>query len=130
MKPAIVILSTLIKEIIVVAFILWVLPMLGVRLPLGVTIGILVAIAAWAALTYRPIKQVMDKKAFSPTEEMLGRRGTAITRLAPKGLVRIDGETWEAFSSNAAIAAGDEVTVLEINGLKLTVQKEEQKTLS
>ncbi|MFC2059199.1 NfeD family protein [Chloroflexota bacterium] len=125
MKPVIALLSTLIKEALVVVVILWVLPLLGIRLPLGVTIGILIVVAAWAVFTYRPIKRVMEKEAFSPTEEMLGRKGTALTKLAPKGLVRIGGETWEAFSSNADIAAGDKVTVLRIDGLKLTVQKEE-----
>ncbi|MFC1974159.1 NfeD family protein [Chloroflexota bacterium] len=124
MKPVIALLSTLIKEAILVAVLLWLLPLLGVRLPLGVIIGILITIAVWAMLTYRPIKRVMEKKALSPTEEMVGRRGTALTEMAPKGLVRIEGETWEAVSSNADIAAGDEISVLQVNGLKLTVQKE------
>jgi len=114
MKPVIALLSTLIKEAILVAVLLWLLPLLGVRLPLGVIIGILITIAVWAMLTYRPIKRVMEKKALSPTEE----------KMAPKGLVRIEGETWEAVSSNADIAAGDEISVLQVDGLKLTVQKE------
>ena len=84
MKPVIALLSTLIKEAILVAVLLWRLPLLGVRLPLGVIIGILITIAVWAMLTYSPIKRVMEKKALSPTEEMVGRRGTALTKMAPK----------------------------------------------
>ena len=37
--------------------------------------------------------------------------------------MEIEGETWGALSSNEVIEVGDNVTVVEVNGLKLTVRK-------
>ena len=128
MKTVLVFLVTLIDEAIVVVVILWLLPHLGIKLPVGVTVGLMVALAAWAVLTYRAIRRVVEIRALSPAEAMVGRRGTALSQLAPNGVVRIRGEIWKAMSSNGVIAAGDEVTVLRIDGLKLTVRREEQET--
>jgi membrane-bound ClpP family serine protease len=64
----------------------------------------------------------------SPTEAMVGMRGTALTRLTPKGMVRIQGEIWEAASSNGVIEAGSEVIVLRTEGLEITVRKAERET--
>jgi membrane protein implicated in regulation of membrane protease activity len=127
-KTVIVLLVTLIDEAVVVLVLLWVLPHLGIKLPFGLKVGILVALAAWAALTYRPIKRVLEKEVPSPAGAMVGMRGTALTQLAPNGQVRIQGEVWQAVSSNGVVAPGEEISVLRIEGLRLTVRKEEQKT--
>jgi membrane protein implicated in regulation of membrane protease activity len=78
------ILGTLIDEIVLAVLLLWLLPQLGIRLPLEVTIGILAALAVWSALIYRPIRRAIKKEAPSPKQAMVGNRGTALTELAPK----------------------------------------------
>jgi membrane-bound serine protease (ClpP class) len=122
--PVLAVLVTLVDEIVLAAFLLWLLPQLGIKLPLGFTIGILAVLAVSSALIYRPIKRAMKKKATTGVQTMVGKRGTAVTKLATKGLVEIEGETWGALSSNKeVIEIGDNVTVLEVSGLKLTVRK-------
>jgi membrane-bound ClpP family serine protease len=122
------VLNTLFKEAILVVLLLWLLPQMGIRLPLWLIVAVLAAPVAWAALTYKSIRRVLRKKAPSPTEAMVGMRGTALTRLAPKGMVRIQGEIWEAASSNGFIEAGSEVIVLRTEGLEITVRKAERET--
>jgi membrane protein implicated in regulation of membrane protease activity len=55
---------------------------------------------------------------FSP----VGHGGVAIGELAPRGLVRVRGETWQAFAADAPIPAGSPVRVTGRDGLILRVE--------
>jgi membrane-bound serine protease (ClpP class) len=52
---------------------------------------------------------------------MIGRRAQAVERLAPDGLVRIDGELWRAVSESPA-EVGAEVEITRVDGLTLRVR--------
>jgi membrane protein implicated in regulation of membrane protease activity len=51
---------------------------------------------------------------------IVGRRGVAVTDVAPNGLVRVGGELWQAHSDEQ-IPEGSEITVRDIQGLQLRV---------
>ncbi|WDT74484.1 MAG: nodulation protein NfeD [Candidatus Manganitrophus sp.] len=55
-------------------------------------------------------------------EGMVGELGVAIADLAPRGMVRVHGEIWQA-EGDEPIAKGEEVAVTEVIGLKLRVRK-------
>ena len=122
------VLGTLIKIGILALVLLWLLPHVGLEVPLEITAGILAALVIWSVLTYKPIRRVLKARAPSPAEAMIGRKGTAVTELAPRGTVRIHGELWQAISENdEVICPGEEVTVVGIGGLKLTVRKQQHR---
>jgi membrane protein implicated in regulation of membrane protease activity len=53
---------------------------------------------------------------------MLGRVGTVITELAPRGVVRLGDGNWTAESDNdTVIPVGGKIIVIGINDLILTV---------
>lgn len=56
-----------------------------------------------------------------PRPPLVGARGRAIERLAPRGYVRIEGELWRAETDGPVIDAGTEVIVREAHGLTLRV---------
>ena len=53
--------------------------------------------------------------------ELVGRRGTAATILAPSGLVEVDGRQFQAASRSGYIARGAPVVVVAVDALKVTV---------
>jgi membrane-bound serine protease (ClpP class) len=53
---------------------------------------------------------------------MVGERGVVYTRLNPEGQVFVHGEYWQAVS-DAPIAKGETVEVLEVVDLKLRVRR-------
>ncbi len=58
---------------------------------------------------------------------MVGQSGVATTDIAPKGEVRVAGEKWTAVAdTEETISEGDEVTVLETEGVILKVFKAPQ----
>jgi membrane protein implicated in regulation of membrane protease activity len=53
---------------------------------------------------------------------LIGRRAVAVSRIAPTGQVRVDGELWSAVST-AEIEPGEPVYIREVEGLLLTVAR-------
>lgn len=121
------ILSTLLEEIALAAFILWGLPQLGIRLPLGVLIALMAVLAAFAVITYRLGSRALKKKPVVGLPDMVGSQGKVVSPLDLEGLVRIKGELWKSKSVGRRIEAGEEVTVVGQEGLKLIVRREKPK---
>lgn len=107
-----------------VALVLWVL---HEWMELDVRVA-LVLLGLWVVkdlALYRPMRRFyVDQPAAG---RMIGERGTAVTRLAPAGLVRVHGELWQAHTPDAAAAIpeGASVIVRDIQGLVLAVEAEE-----
>lgn len=55
--------------------------------------------------------------------DILGKEGIALTRLNPSGRVRIDGQSYQAQSSDGYIEAGHSVRVSSQDNFKLIIQK-------
>ena len=55
-------------------------------------------------------------------DAFVGASATAVTALAPRGQVRIQGETWAAVADGEAAAPGDTVTVVGVDADGLTLK--------
>jgi membrane-bound serine protease (ClpP class) len=60
------------------------------------------------------------RRASVGPETLVGRRAVAVTALAPRGQVRLEGELWAAVSDEP-VESGDEVVVERVEGLTLVV---------
>ena len=115
--------STLLEEAALVAVVLWGLPQLDIHIPLP---GLIVMMVAWGAISviiYRMGSHALKRKPVTGLPTMVGSRGKVVSPLAPKGVVRIKNELWEATSAGRKIKAGEEVTVMGQDGLRLVVRK-------
>lgn len=65
-----------------------------------------------------------DSKTKDAAHSMIGKEGIAQERLNPSGYVRIGSELWMAdvTDNHSYIEEGESVTVIHIDGLKLTVE--------
>ncbi len=117
------IVSSLLEEAALAVVVLWGLPQVGVEIPLAVLVVLMLALAAYNVATYRMGSRALARKPVAGLPTMVGTRGTVVSPLAPKGLVRIKDELWEAVSSGADIGVGEEVIVVAQDGLRLTVRR-------
>ncbi|MFH1031484.1 MAG: NfeD family protein [Chloroflexota bacterium] len=114
--------TTLLEEVALVAVVLWVLPKMGIRIPL---LGLGVLVILWLALsvfTFIVGNRALLRKPLSITD-MTGSKGKVVSTLTPEGMVRIQGECWIARASGENIDAGAEIVVVKQDGLKLIVEK-------
>jgi len=56
-------------------------------------------------------------------EDLVGRTAVVEVPLNPKGVVLVEGERWTAVLDRGQAAAGDEVVISRVEGLKLQVSQ-------
>jgi len=100
-----------------------------VRSPLtagGVSLGIAIAVTLpFAGISVFLMRSVLRSRRWKPAtglEEMIGEVGTVVKAVpaAGEGMIRLHGELWRAFSSQA-IADGKSVRVIKVEGLRVQV---------
>lgn len=72
------------------------------------------------------LKDRIEAEAVKPSsgtlEHLIGKTGTAITPLRPSGIALIDGQRYSVETQATFIEKDSEVTVLAVDGTKITVQ--------
>ena len=115
--------STMVEEAALAVLVLWGLPQLGIHIPLAGLIALMVAWGVGSVVIYRIGSSALRKKPVTGLPDMVGSRGKVVSPLAPKGVVRIKSELWEAKSAGRKIKAGEGVMVVGQDGLRLVVRK-------
>lgn len=92
------------------------------RISLSAIVGATAATTAFFVLLMGAAFRAQQGKPQTGKEGLLGTVGVARTRLAPGGLVFVQGAIWSAEASEA-VEVGEPVEVMAIDGLKLKVQK-------
>ena len=92
-------------------------PLLAIFLSLGM--------GAFIWIVGRNTMNASKIKPSSDPDRVIGLTGTALTDIAAKGSVFVDGENWSA-ASEKRIPKGSQVTILERTGLVLKVEISEE----
>jgi len=92
--------------------------------------GLVAAAVAMMASVLILVGRAMVRTRGAPvaigTPALVGRSGVALSHLAPRGMVRVDGETWSATvegTDGGAVAAGERVQVVGLEGVTLRVRR-------
>lgn len=56
-------------------------------------------------------------------EEIVGKKGEALTKMAPTGMILIDGKKYEAFSQSGLLEEATPVEVVRVDNFRLIVKK-------
>ena len=115
------ILGWMIEEAILVAAVLWLLPVFDINIPLGGLVILMAALAAHSFNMYRVGRPTFLIKPKVAAENIIGDEGTVTKRLAPEGYVKVKGVLWKAMCEEAELEIGDDVVVVGIERLKLIV---------
>jgi membrane-bound serine protease (ClpP class) len=89
------------------------------EIALAFVLLLIAGISAW--LFYVGIK-AQYKRVKTGKEALIGAKGVVTTTLNPKGEVRVSGEFWEAITKDAAILSGQDVEVVDLEGMFLVVK--------
>jgi len=118
--------STGLEELAIWAIWQWLLPELGVNLPVAVLVVVMLGWAVFGVTNFIIISRVLRKQAVVGLPGMLGSRGRVASALIPEGLVRIKGELWTAIAEGGSITVGEEVIVIGEEGLRLKVRRSQE----
>ena len=115
------IISTTLEEAAIVVIVLFGLPKIDIEMPIPVLIILMVAWIAYSVTVYRMGSRALRRKPVINLP-VVGSRGTVVNALAPEGLIKIQSELWIARSNGGEINPGEEVIVVEQDGLRLVVR--------
>jgi len=84
-----------------------------------------VALALGALATFSLVATIGNRTrpVLTGIEALIGRDGVAISDLAPRGTVRVDGEVWSAIADVEPIHAGEQVQIVAVEGVTVWVQR-------
>jgi len=120
------ILGWMLEEAVLVAVVLWLLPHFDISIPLWALGILMAALAIYSYTMYRVGRPTFLLKPRVSAEAIIGNEGKVIKRLAPEGYVKVQGVLWKATCNEAELEIGDEVVVVDIEGLKLFVSPKEK----
>jgi membrane-bound ClpP family serine protease len=101
----------------------WILPEFNIRLSVIVLITVMAAWAVFGTWLFLFTTRVLKKQAQVGQTSMVGTTGKVITKLAPEGMVKINGELWRARSTEGDISIGEDIIVSGEERLKLLVRR-------
>ncbi len=120
------ILGWMLEEVVLMAIVLWLLPHFNINIPLWALGILMVALAVYSYTMYRVGRPTFLLKPRVSAEAIIGNEGKVIKRLAPEGYVKVQGVLWKATCNEAELEIGDEIVVVDIEGLKLFVSPKEK----
>jgi membrane-bound serine protease (ClpP class) len=109
------VLSWMLEEILLVAIVLWLLPLWGLAI-------FMIALAVYSGVMYRVGRQTFFIRPKVAAENIIGSEGTVTKPLAPEGYVKVQGVLWKAICNELELGVGDEVEVIGMEGLRLVVK--------
>jgi len=113
----------LLDEAAVIGLVFLILWVLEIEIPLPIVIVTALLLGVVVFVIHKAIISTFHKKQVTGAEAMTGLEGEVIEPLTPVGVIRTKGEYWKAKSVAENIAAGEEVEILRVDGLKLMVKR-------
>ncbi|MCI0420517.1 MAG: nodulation protein NfeD [Acidobacteria bacterium] len=95
-------------------------PIPELRVKLSTAVGMALPFAAITVFLMRLVILAHRHKSVTGEEGMVNEVGVALTDIDGDGKIRVHGEIWQA-SSETSIAAGEQVKVLAVDGMKVRV---------
>jgi len=113
----------LLDEAAIITVVLLLLHYLGVRIPVGATVGLSVVLVVVVFLLHLAIMPMFHKKPVTGIESMIGMKCKVVDPLCPSGMVSLKGEYWRAECVKGEVAVGEQVEIVDSEGLMLKVKR-------
>lgn len=122
-KAWLIVLVALLDDIAVLVLLFVILWAFDVDIPLYLLIIIGLIVGTLVFLVHRAIVPSLRRKKVTGREGMIGLAGEVTQALNPNGVVKIADEYWKAKSLSGDIDTGEEVEIINIDGLNLEVKR-------
>ena len=116
------IVTTALQEVGIYAIWRWLLPEWHIYMSRGALVGVMIVWGLFATWLFIFTTRTLRRQTVVGLPTMVGSRGRAAGRLAPHGMVRIKGELWTASAAEGEVKKGEDVIVVDEDGLKLIVR--------
>ena len=109
-------------EAIVLVLVLLALWYFKISIPVWLAVVGALLLGIFVFITHKLVIPSFHKKKATGSEAMVGLEGEVVEPLDPLGVVRVEGEYWQATSVDEDVAAGEDVEILRVDRLTLEVK--------
>ena len=113
---------SLVEEAALLGVCLWLLPNLGVDVPLWVTISLAILVGTYSIVLTRVNVRTLGRRPVTSPD--IGVRARVVSALTPRGYVKVGNELWPAMSDGPSLEEGRHVRIVRIEGMQLFVTPE------
>ena len=124
-KTWFIVLVALIDDIAILALLFFILWAVDVDIPLYLLIIIGLVAGTLVFFVTRAIVPSLRRKEVAGREGMIGLTGEVTQPLNPQGVIKVVDEYWKAKSISGDIDVGEEVEIIDIDGLRVEVKLKE-----
>ena len=117
------VLILLLDEAIIVAGIIFALRFYEIIIPLPITITIAIIGGLFVFIIHVAVIPSFHRKKVTGREGMTGLQGRVVEPLTPFGTIIVQGEHWKAKCLSDKIEVDEDVEIVGIDGLTLTVKR-------
>ena len=117
------VLVLLLDEAAVLVVVILVLKFLGIRIPLPITIPVVIIGGIFVFIIHIVVIPSFRKEKVTGREGMIGVQGRVVEPLTPIGVIFVKGEYWNAKSVDDNIEVDENVEIVGLDGLTLKVQR-------
>ena len=118
------VLLLMLDEVIIIAVILLIMHFLGVEITFPIKIGAGNIFLIFVFVRHVAVIPSFHRKQVTGREGMIGEHGKVVKPLNPAGIVSLKGEYWNAKSVDDNIEVDEEVEIVGMDGLILSVKRE------
>lgn len=120
-----IVMVALIDDIAALALIFVILWALDVEIPVYLLVIIGLVAGTFIFFVHRAIVPSLRRQKVTGKEGMIGLTGEVTQSLTPRGVIKVKDEYWQAKSLCGDVSVGEEVQIVNINGLKVEVDRKE-----
>jgi membrane protein implicated in regulation of membrane protease activity len=113
----------MLDEAAIIIVILLVLHFLGVQITLPIKIVAGIVFILFVFIRHVAVLPSFHRKQVTGREGIIGEQGRVVESLTPKGVIIVRGEYWRARSVDDKIYADENVEIVGLEGLTLTVKR-------
>jgi membrane protein implicated in regulation of membrane protease activity len=127
LKAWLIIAASLIDDVLILAIIFLGLWLFHVEITWPLILIVIVMMIVFIFIMHKSVIPAIRRRIVVGAEAMVGKTGEVTESLNPTGMVKIKGEYWKATVTKGAIYKGEDVEVLEVDGLILKVRKKQSE---
>jgi membrane protein implicated in regulation of membrane protease activity len=111
-------------ELVVGVLLLLILPSLGIRIPLAVTMSLL-AFLVFKDILITPyvLRGGLEKRPLTGPEALIGMEAVVVEDLAPEGIVKVGNELWRGLCINGSMKRGEKAKIVSLRGNLLLLKR-------
>jgi membrane-bound ClpP family serine protease len=125
LKAWLIITASLLDDVIIFGLILLGLWLFHVEITWVLIVVVFIIMAVFVVIMHKAVVPAIRRRVVVGVEGMIGTTGWVTETLKPAGMIKIKSEYWQARAAKGTIETGEEVEVVEIDGLCLEVKKKQ-----